>query len=122
MNLSIEHPGADFTGRLLEVQWRRFPSSRGGETSPSVAYSHEFCRRLTSQAFAKFQSRYYYNFWRSVTAIRNADSDGNPLTEADLSWSPLSTTPLTRNIRQRTVARLYGIPLPNIRRTRDRDR
>jgi hypothetical protein len=42
---------------------RRFPDraatppQRGGENTPSAAYSHEFCRRLTSQAFAKFQSR-----------------------------------------------------------------
>lgn len=30
-----------------------------------------------------------YKFWRSVTAIRNGDKDGNPLTERDATWMPL---------------------------------
>ena len=31
----------------------------------------------------------YYSFWRPITAIREAASDGNPATEADPSWVPL---------------------------------
>ncbi len=42
---------------------------------------------------ANFDSKYYYNFWRPVTAIRNADTDGNPNTEADPTWLPLAPTP-----------------------------
>jgi hypothetical protein len=34
-----------------------------------------------------------YAFWRPITAIREADTDGNPGTAADLGWSPLRTTP-----------------------------
>ncbi len=40
-----------------------------------------------------FNSKYFYNYWRPVTAIRQADADGNPLTEQDTSWMPLVTTP-----------------------------
>lgn len=40
-----------------------------------------------------FDSKYFYTFWRPVTAIRNADITGNPATVADPSWSPLLTTP-----------------------------
>jgi hypothetical protein len=31
--------------------------------------------------------------WRPITAIRLADTDGNPNTEADPAWTPLLTTP-----------------------------
>jgi hypothetical protein len=35
----------------------------------------------------------HYVFWRPITAIREGNTDGNPLTEADPSWQPLITTP-----------------------------
>ncbi len=34
-----------------------------------------------------------YSFWRPVTAIREAATDGNPATEADPAWLPLIGTP-----------------------------
>ena len=44
-------------------------------------------------AIACWDSKYHYLFWRPYTAIRNADIDGNPATEADPSWLPLLNTP-----------------------------
>jgi membrane-associated phospholipid phosphatase len=38
---------------------------------------------------AAWNSKYTYNFWRPITAIRLADTDGNPATVADPSWTPL---------------------------------
>jgi hypothetical protein len=38
-------------------------------------------------------SKFVYGLWRPVTAIRQADSDLNPATEADADWLPLLTTP-----------------------------
>jgi hypothetical protein len=35
----------------------------------------------------------HHNFWRPITAIRNADKDGNPATTADPGWLPLMNTP-----------------------------
>ena len=35
----------------------------------------------------------HYMFWRPITAIRRADTDGNPLTEKDEAWLPLIPTP-----------------------------
>ncbi len=32
-------------------------------------------------------------YWRPVTAIREADTDGNPATEPDPTWTPLLNTP-----------------------------
>jgi hypothetical protein len=40
-----------------------------------------------------FEVKYELNFWRPVTAIRAADTDGNPNTDVDPTWSPLVTTP-----------------------------
>jgi hypothetical protein len=39
-----------------------------------------------------YQKR-YFAFWRPVTAIRKADTDGNPATEPDVSWLSLRPTP-----------------------------
>jgi hypothetical protein len=42
---------------------------------------------------AGFEAKYHYWFWRPFTAIPEADTDGNPDTEADPTWQPLRTTP-----------------------------
>ena len=48
----------------------------------------------TSDAFiAVFDAKYAHNFWRPITAIRNADLTSNPATPRDASWSPLGITP-----------------------------
>jgi hypothetical protein len=38
-------------------------------------------------------SKYVYGLWRPITAIRRADEDLNSLTDPDISWSSLLTTP-----------------------------
>jgi hypothetical protein len=48
----------------------------------------------TSDAFiAVFDAKYAYNFWRPITAIRNADLTSNAATPRDPSWTPLGMTP-----------------------------
>jgi membrane-associated phospholipid phosphatase len=41
---------------------------------------------------AFYDAKYRYLVWRPVTAIRLADTDGNPATRADPAWTPLSGT------------------------------
>ncbi len=43
---------------------------------------------------AVFEAKYHYNLWRPVTAIRNADIDGNDATQRDPSWVPYIDTPM----------------------------
>lgn len=43
---------------------------------------------------AVFDAKYHYNFWRPVTAIRNADVDGNDATTREPGWLPLIDVPL----------------------------
>jgi hypothetical protein len=40
-----------------------------------------------------WRAKYDFGFWRPITAINRADSDGNPATAADPTWTPMLTTP-----------------------------
>ena len=40
-----------------------------------------------------WNDKYHFDFWRPWTAIRHADLDDNPATEADPTWTPLLTAP-----------------------------
>jgi len=46
---------------------------------------------LADTAIAFFEAKYTYQFWRPVTAIQMAGSDGNPSTEPNPTWLPLTT-------------------------------
>jgi len=49
----------------------------------------------TDDAFiAVFEAKYHYNFWRPITAIRNADLSNNPATPREPAWLPLGDTPM----------------------------
>ena len=40
---------------------------------------------------AGFDAKYFYRYWRPRTAIPRADTDGNPDTDPDPTWTPLLT-------------------------------
>jgi hypothetical protein len=42
---------------------------------------------------AGWDAKQYYNFWRPITAIQEADTDGNANTAGDINWVPSETTP-----------------------------
>ena len=44
-------------------------------------------------AIVTWETKYRYNSWRPVTAIRRADEDGNPATEADPAWDSSLAAP-----------------------------
>jgi membrane-associated phospholipid phosphatase len=48
---------------------------------------------MADVAIACWDSKYAYNLWRPVTAIRAADRDANDATTPDPSWMPLLNTP-----------------------------
>jgi hypothetical protein len=43
---------------------------------------------------AIFDAKYTYNFWRPITAIRDAELSHNPATVVQTGWSPLADTPM----------------------------
>lgn len=49
---------------------------------------------MDDAAIAVFDAKYAYNFWRPITAIRNADLDGNDATAPETGWVPLIDTPM----------------------------
>jgi hypothetical protein len=48
---------------------------------------------LADATIACWEAKYHYVFWRPITAIPLADTDGNPATDADPNWTPLLITP-----------------------------
>jgi hypothetical protein len=48
---------------------------------------------LADAQIACWDSKYFYTFWRPITAIRLGDLDGNRATEVDPDWQPLINTP-----------------------------
>jgi hypothetical protein len=48
---------------------------------------------IADAAIGCWDAKYTYVFWRPVTAIPLADTDGNPATAADPAWVPLFATP-----------------------------
>ncbi len=48
---------------------------------------------LADAGIMSWDCKYTFNFWRPVTAIREAHTDGNPNTEPDSLWTPLLATP-----------------------------
>ena len=48
---------------------------------------------LADAQIACWDSKYFYAFWRPITAIRLGDQDGNRATEVDPDWQPLINTP-----------------------------
>ena len=46
---------------------------------------------LADTVIAFYDAKYVYQLWRPVTAVREADKDGNDNTDADPNWLPLNT-------------------------------
>ena len=44
---------------------------------------------MADAATAAWDAKFNDNYWRPITAIREADTDGNPDTAADVDWKPL---------------------------------
>jgi hypothetical protein len=60
---------------------------------------------LADGYIGSFDTKYHYNYWRPVTAIRLADGDGNPATSADPTWTPLVIAPPIRTTTRHTASR-----------------
>ena len=48
---------------------------------------------LADGYIAMADAKNHYNYWRPVTAIQTGDTDGNPDTAGDSTWTPLRQTP-----------------------------
>ena len=66
----------------------------GREVTQNARLFAAVTQAMDDALIAVFDAKYYYNFWRPVTAIRNGDIDGNDATERDPSWTPFIDTPM----------------------------
>jgi hypothetical protein len=91
------------TGRF----WNGAIQNYWNEIAQTAALAHDLKTAENARLFALlnlsfadgviafYDAKYTYNFWRPVTAIRAAATDGNPDTDADPNWLPEvgNTTP-----------------------------
>src|SRR5262249_26265955 len=93
----------------IALFWGIGPSNGGvaiwNQITQTVAADHHLSLADTARLFApvgvanadafiaSFDAKDTYNYWRPVTAIRAADTDGNSATVQDATWTPLITTP-----------------------------
>lgn len=77
--------------------WNRIAatvSESQGLALPQTARILALMNLATADAYiSSFEAKYVYNFWRPITAIRAAETDGNPATLADPNWTPLLVNP-----------------------------
>jgi hypothetical protein len=73
---------------------RQLSAAKGLDILDNARLFALFTMATADASIAIFDAKYTYNFWRPVTAIRNADMDGNNATERDPNWEPMITTPM----------------------------
>jgi hypothetical protein len=98
---------SDRTADQTEIArfWLESSPSQWNRIASTVAVARKLGGWETARLFAllnlamadgyigTFDTKYHYNFWRPVTAIRLADTDGNDKTTVDLTWTPLEGNP-----------------------------
>jgi hypothetical protein len=67
--------------------------SQGGSLGENARLFAQLNLALADAAIVAWDSKYVDKFWRPVTALREADTDGNELTAADPAWSSFLITP-----------------------------
>jgi hypothetical protein len=69
--------------------FRLFVSSRGLDIVDAARFMAMVSVTYGDAFIACFEAKYHFAFWRPVTAIHAADTDGNPATVADPTWTTL---------------------------------
>jgi hypothetical protein len=81
-----------FWNGAIQNYWNEIAQSAAQARALSTAESARLFALLNLSfadgVIAFYDAKYAYNFWRPVTAIRAADTDGNPATAADPNWLP----------------------------------
>jgi hypothetical protein len=72
--------------------FRRLASERGLSVSRAARFFAMTALTGADGMITCWNTKFHYLFWRPVTAIRLADTDGNPATTADPTWEPFSAT------------------------------
>ncbi len=73
--------------------WRNISIRHGLSLQDNARFFAVLATAAADAIIACWDSKYTYNFWRPVTAIRAGDTDGNPETERDPNWIGQVITP-----------------------------
>ena len=86
-----------FWAENSQINWNHIAQSAAITRQNSLAENARLFALLNiagaDTAIAVFDSKYTYDFWRPIAAIRAAGTDGNPDTVPDPTWTPLLVTP-----------------------------
>jgi len=83
----------EHTTRQYARAFRALAAARGLDTSDTARLFAMVWTGFADSFIGCMNAKYYFSFWRPVTAIGNAGLAGNPLTIADPTWTPLGITP-----------------------------
>jgi hypothetical protein len=73
---------------------RQWTANRKLDLVDSARFFALFAMATADSYLSVFDAKYEYNFWRPITAIRNADRDDNRDTPREESWLPAIDTPM----------------------------
>jgi hypothetical protein len=73
--------------------WRNISITHGLALQDNARFFAMLATATADAIIACWDSKFFYNFWRPVTAIRAGDTDGNPDTEPDPNWLGQVITP-----------------------------
>jgi hypothetical protein len=73
---------------------RSIAAQAGRAVTQNARFYMAAAQAADDATIAVFEAKYFYSFWRPVTAIRNGDLDAHDYTERDAGWVPLIDTPM----------------------------
>lgn len=77
----------------LTPMLRRISDLPGRTTVQNARMMARIAMTDFDEGLAMVDAKMHYQFWRPITAIRDADQDGNDSTSRDAGWAPLINTP-----------------------------
>ena len=88
---------ARFWGGAASSVWNRAAANAARARDTTLSQNARLFALLNVSAadaiIVGWDSKRFFELWRPITAIRLADTDGNSLTIADPTWTPLLNTP-----------------------------
>ena len=84
---------SDLTLGPMHAALRDLIARRGMDISSAARLLAAVDMSIADTAVAVWDSKLRYGWWRPITAIQRAGTDGNPATFAEASWTPMITTP-----------------------------
>jgi hypothetical protein len=83
----------DIPIKPIQAGLRELVGRQGLDISDSARLFAAVDMSIADSFITVWDGKFHYGWWRPITAIREADNDGNPLTAGVPGWEPLVATP-----------------------------